>query len=150
LFGLVLDNGNLLLVDVVDEGLSLIHVDHHDLLTGMWWPRISGHWHQLRDGWHVKLVDKDSDGNLSASRTKLQLDVRCNIVVVDEVVDLASIKFILNLADFQTVGIHVLLIAVPRFVDLVEDHRRVVVSCGGLTCLVSCLTGLKVPRHAVD
>jgi hypothetical protein len=25
-----------------------------------------------------------------------------------------------------------------------------VVSCGGLTCLVSCSTGLKVPRHAVD
>jgi hypothetical protein len=25
-----------------------------------------------------------------------------------------------------------------------------VVSCGGLTCLVSCSTGLKVSRHAVD
>jgi hypothetical protein len=29
------------------------------------------------------------------------------------------------------------------------DFKQVV-SCGGLTCLMSCLTGLKVPRHAVD
>jgi hypothetical protein len=29
------------------------------------------------------------------------------------------------------------------------DFKQVV-SCGGLTCLMSCSTGLKVPRHAVD
>jgi hypothetical protein len=29
------------------------------------------------------------------------------------------------------------------------DFKQVV-SCGGLTCLVSRSTGLKVPRHAVD
>jgi hypothetical protein len=32
LFSLVLVGGNLLLADVVNEGLSLVHVDHHDLL----------------------------------------------------------------------------------------------------------------------
>jgi hypothetical protein len=29
------------------------------------------------------------------------------------------------------------------------DFKQVV-SCGGLICLMSCLTGLKVSRHAVD
>jgi hypothetical protein len=29
------------------------------------------------------------------------------------------------------------------------DFRQLV-SCGGLTCLTSCLTGLRVSRHAVD
>jgi hypothetical protein len=29
------------------------------------------------------------------------------------------------------------------------DFKQVVL-CGGLTCLMSYLTGLKVPRHAVD
>jgi hypothetical protein len=43
LFILVLVRGNLLLIDVVDEGLSPVHVDHHDLLTRLWRPRVSGH-----------------------------------------------------------------------------------------------------------
>jgi hypothetical protein len=42
LFGPVLVRGNLLLVDVVDEGLSPVHIDHHDLLTVLWWRRVSG------------------------------------------------------------------------------------------------------------
>jgi hypothetical protein len=42
LFSLVLVRGNLLLADVVDEGLCPVHIDHHDLLTGLWWPKISG------------------------------------------------------------------------------------------------------------
>jgi hypothetical protein len=33
LLGQVLVRGNLLLVDVVDEGLPLVHVYHHDLLA---------------------------------------------------------------------------------------------------------------------
>jgi hypothetical protein len=35
LFGHVLVGGNLLLTDVVDEGLSPVNVNHHDLLTGL-------------------------------------------------------------------------------------------------------------------
>jgi hypothetical protein len=34
---------------------------------------------------------------------------------------------VLELLDFQTVGIHVLLVAVPRLVDLVDDHYGVAV-----------------------
>jgi hypothetical protein len=36
----------------------------------------------------VKLVDEDTHWYLSASRTKLRRDVRCNIVVADDVMEL--------------------------------------------------------------
>jgi hypothetical protein len=44
LLGQVLVRGNLLLAEVVDEGLPPVHVDHHDLLAswGMGWD--SGRW----------------------------------------------------------------------------------------------------------
>jgi hypothetical protein len=48
----------------------------------------------------VKFVDKDSRWYLCASRTKLLLDVRCNVVVADEVMELETIEFVLELADF--------------------------------------------------
>jgi hypothetical protein len=48
----------------------------------------------------VKLVDEDPSGYLSASRTKLQQDVCCNIVVTDDVMELETIEFVLELADF--------------------------------------------------
>jgi hypothetical protein len=44
LFGLVLVGGNRLLANVVDEGLSLVYINHHDLLTGLWWHGVSGRW----------------------------------------------------------------------------------------------------------
>jgi hypothetical protein len=96
----VLVRGNLLLAEVVDEGLPPVHVDHHDLLAsrGMRW--VSGRWRRLRDGLRVKLVDEDTRWYLSASRTKLRQDVRCNIVVTDDVVELETIELVLELADF--------------------------------------------------
>jgi hypothetical protein len=100
LLGQVLVRGNLLLAEVVNEGLPPVHVDHHDLLAsrGMRWD--SGRWRRLRDGWRVKLVDEDACWYLSASRTKLRQDVRCNIVVADDVVELETIELVLELADF--------------------------------------------------
>jgi hypothetical protein len=41
--------------------------------------------------------------------------------------ELETLEFVLKLADFLAVGIHVLLVAVPRLVDLVDDHCRVAV-----------------------
>jgi hypothetical protein len=61
---------------------------------------ISGRWRRLRDGWRVKLVDEDARWYLSASRTKLWQDVRCNIVVADDVVELETVELALELADF--------------------------------------------------
>jgi hypothetical protein len=89
--------GNLLLTDVVDEGLSPVHVYHHDLLTswGMCW--ISGRWRRLWDGWRVKLVDEDTHWYLSASRAKLRQDVRCNIVVADDVMELKTVELVPSL-----------------------------------------------------
>jgi hypothetical protein len=107
--------------------LPPIHVDHHDLLTELWWRRVTAHRRRLLDKWHVKLVDEDFDGYLSASRTKLRQDVRCNVAIADHVVELETIEFVLDLANFQTVGIHVLLVTIPRFVDLVDDHYGVTV-----------------------
>jgi hypothetical protein len=75
----------------------------------------------------MKLVDKNSDVYLCASRSKLRQDVRCNIVVVDDVVELETVELVLELADFQTVGVHVLLVVVPRLVDLIDDHYGVAV-----------------------
>jgi hypothetical protein len=100
LLGQVLVRGNLLLAEVVDEGLPLVHVDHHDLLAsrGMRW--VSGRWRRLRDGWRVKLVDEDTCWCLSASRAKLRLDIRCNVVVADDVVEFETIELVLELADF--------------------------------------------------
>jgi hypothetical protein len=71
LLGQVLVYGNLLLADVVDEGLSPVHVYHHDLLTswGTRWVSGCGRW--LRDAWRVKLMDKYSRWYLCASRTNL-------------------------------------------------------------------------------
>jgi hypothetical protein len=40
---------------------------------------------------------------------------------------LETVELVLELADFQAVGVHVLLVAVPRLFDLVDDHYRVVV-----------------------
>jgi hypothetical protein len=48
----------------------------------------------------VKLVDEDTRWHFSASRTKLRQDVRCNVVVADDVVELESIELVLELADF--------------------------------------------------
>jgi hypothetical protein len=61
---------------------------------------ISGRWRQLRDGWRVNLMDKDTRWYLSASRTKLRQDARCNIVVADNVVELETVELVLELADF--------------------------------------------------
>jgi hypothetical protein len=89
-----------LLAEVVDEGMPPVHVDHHDLLAsrGMRWG--SGRWRRLRDGWCVKLVDEDTRWYLSASKTKLRQDIRCNVVVADDVVELETIELVLELADF--------------------------------------------------
>jgi hypothetical protein len=54
----------------------------------------------LRDGWRVKLVDKDTRWHLSASGTKLRQDVRCNVVVADDAVELKTKELVLELADF--------------------------------------------------
>jgi hypothetical protein len=75
----------------------------------------------------MKLVDEDSDGYLCASRTKIRQDVHCNVVVADDVVELEIVELVLELADFQTIGVHVLLVAIPRLVDLVDVHFGVVV-----------------------
>jgi hypothetical protein len=100
LLGQIIVRGNLLLAEVVDEGLPPVHVDYHDLLAsrGMRWD--SGRWGRFWDGWRVKLVDEDTRWYLSASRTKLRQDVRCNIVVTDDVVELETIELVHELADF--------------------------------------------------
>jgi hypothetical protein len=99
LLGQVLVRGNLLLAKVVDEGLPPVHVDHHDLLASREMRWDSGRWRRLRDEWRVKLVDEDTLWYLSASRTKLRQDVRCNVVVADDVVELETIELVLELAD---------------------------------------------------
>jgi hypothetical protein len=93
LLGQVLVRGNLVLAEVVDEGLPPVHVDHHDLLAsrGMRWD--SGRC-------RVKLVDEDTRWYLSVSRTKLRQDVCCNVVVADDVVELETIELVLELANF--------------------------------------------------
>jgi hypothetical protein len=48
-------------------------------------------------------------------------------VVADEVVELETIELVLELADFQTVGVHILLVAIPRLVDLVDGQCGFVV-----------------------
>jgi hypothetical protein len=67
---------------------------------------VSGRWRQLRDGWRVKLVDEDTCWYLSASGSKLRQDVRCNIVVADDVVELETVEFVLELADFCTLTLY--------------------------------------------
>jgi hypothetical protein len=37
---------------------------------------------------------------LSAGRTKLRQDIRCNIVVADDVVELETVELVVELADF--------------------------------------------------
>jgi hypothetical protein len=100
LLGQVLVGGNLLLADVVDEGLSPVHVYHHDLLASLGRRWVSGRGHQLWDGWRTKLVDEDSHWYLCASRAKLRQDVRCNVVVADDVMELETVEFVLSLVDF--------------------------------------------------
>jgi hypothetical protein len=47
----------------------------------------------------VKLVDEDTRWYLSASRPKLGQDVRCNVVVADDVMELETVEFVIELAD---------------------------------------------------
>jgi hypothetical protein len=100
LLGRVLVGGNLLLAEVVNEGLPPLYVDHHDLLSSWCVSWDSGRWRRLRDGWRVKLVNEDTRWYLSAGRSKLREDVRCNIVVADDVVELETVELVLELADF--------------------------------------------------
>jgi hypothetical protein len=62
LLGQVLVGANLLLTDVVDEGLPPVHVYHHDLVASLRRHWVSGRGCRLRDGWRMKLVDEDSAG----------------------------------------------------------------------------------------
>jgi hypothetical protein len=48
----------------------------------------------------MKFVDEDARWYLCASRTKIRQDVRCNIVVADDVMELETIELVLELADF--------------------------------------------------
>jgi hypothetical protein len=41
--------------------------------------------------------------------------------------ELETIEFVLELADFLAVGVHVLLVVILRLVNLVDDHRGVAV-----------------------
>jgi hypothetical protein len=41
--------------------------------------------------------------------------------------ELEAIELVLELADFSAVGVHVLLVAIPRLVNLVDDHCGVAV-----------------------
>jgi hypothetical protein len=100
LLGRVLVRRNLLLAEVVDEGLPPVHVDHHDLLSSWWVRWDSGQWRRLRDGWCVKLVNEDTRWYLSAGRSKLRENVRCNVVVAHDVVELETVELVLQLADF--------------------------------------------------
>jgi hypothetical protein len=45
-------------------------------------------------------VDEDSDWYLYLSRTKLRQEVRCNVVVMDDVVELETVELVLELVDF--------------------------------------------------
>jgi hypothetical protein len=100
LLGRVLVGGDLLLAEVVDEGLPPVHVDHHDLLPSWWMGWDSGRWRRLRYGWRVKLVYEDTRGHLSAGGSELGEDVRCNVVVANDVVELETVELVLELADF--------------------------------------------------
>jgi hypothetical protein len=42
------------------------------------------------------------------------------------VMELEAIELVLELADFQAVGVHVLLVGIPRLVDLVDGYCGVV------------------------
>jgi hypothetical protein len=100
LLGQVFVRAKLLLADVVDEGLSPVHVDHHDLLASWQMCWVSGRGRQLQDGWRVKFVVEDTCWYLSASRTKLRQDVCGSVVVADDVMELEIIEFVLELVDF--------------------------------------------------
>jgi hypothetical protein len=45
-------------------------------------------------------MDEDARGYLGAGGSKLREDVRCNVVVTDDVMELETIEFVLELADF--------------------------------------------------
>jgi hypothetical protein len=70
----------------------------------------------------VKFVDEDFDEYLHASRTKLRQDVRCNIIGTDDMMELETVEFVVKFADFLAVGVHVLLVVIPRLVIWVDDH----------------------------
>jgi hypothetical protein len=48
----------------------------------------------------MKFVDEDTRWYVSASRTKLRQDVCCNVVVAVDVMELETVEFVLELADF--------------------------------------------------
>jgi hypothetical protein len=60
----------------------------------------SGRWRRLRDGWCVKFVDEDSHWYLSASTTKLRQDIRYNVVVAEDMMELETMELVLDLVDF--------------------------------------------------
>ena len=118
-----------MIFDVVDEGNSPVHVDHHDLRAGLGYLRTGGRWCRcrLRYGWLVQFMDEDPCWDLSTSRSQLRQDVRSNVVVADDMVELETTEFVLELAYLQAVRVHVLLVAIPGVVDFVDDDHGVAV-----------------------
>jgi hypothetical protein len=47
----------------------------------------------------MKLVNEDTRWYLSAGRSMLRENVRCNVVVADDVVELETVELVLELAD---------------------------------------------------
>jgi hypothetical protein len=43
------------------------------------------------------------------------------------VMELETVEFVHELEDYESVGVHVLLVLIPRLVDLVDDHCGVTV-----------------------
>jgi hypothetical protein len=83
-------------------------------------------WRRL-DGWLLELLDKDSRWNLSTCGPQLGQNVCANIVLSKHMMNLQARKFVFQLAHFLYIGVHHLLVAVPLFVDLLNDKKRVAI-----------------------
>lgn len=68
-------------------------------------------------------MHEDPGRNLSTSRAKLGLDVRGYIIIVSHVMKLQTRELVLQLAYYQVVRIHVVLVAISLVIDLIDDHQ---------------------------
>jgi hypothetical protein len=116
-----------LIPDEVDKSLSLVLTQRHNLPIGLLRTHISGYLWQRLDGWLLEFLDKDSRWNLSTCGPQLGQNICANIVLSKQVMNLQARKFVFQLAHFLNIGVHRLLVAVPLFVDLLNDKKRVTI-----------------------
>jgi hypothetical protein len=111
----------------VDKSPSPVLFQHHNLSIGLLGTRVDGYLWRRLDGWLFELLDEDSRRDLGTRGPQFGQGVHANIVLPQYMMNLQAREFAFQLAHFLHISIHCLLVAIPFFVDLLNNKERVAI-----------------------